>query len=73
MIPFIIRRLILIVPVMLIVGTITFLLLHVTPGDPAAVMLGPDATPAQVEQLRDDSSVWMSSPRPVPALDIERR
>ncbi|MEZ4522357.1 MAG: ABC transporter permease [Thermomicrobiales bacterium] len=54
MIPFIIRRLILIVPVMLIVGTITFLLLHVTPGDPAAVMLGPDATPAQVEQLRDD-------------------
>lgn len=51
---FVIRRLILAVPVMLVVGTITFLLVHLTPGDPAAVMLGPEATPAQVEQLRDD-------------------
>ena len=37
---------------MLVVGSITFLLIHVTPGDPAAVMLGSEATPAQVARLR---------------------
>jgi peptide/nickel transport system permease protein len=37
---------------MLIVGTITFFLIHLTPGDPAAVMLGPDATPEQVARLQ---------------------
>ncbi len=54
MIAYIVRRLILVVPVMLIVGTITFFLIHLTPGDPAAVMLGPDATPEQVEDLQHD-------------------
>jgi peptide/nickel transport system permease protein len=54
MIAYIIRRLIMVVPVMLIVGTITFFLIHLTPGDPAAVMLGPDATPEQVEDLQHD-------------------
>lgn len=51
---YIIRRLVLVVPVMLVVGTVTFLLVHLTPGDPAAVMLGPEATPDQVAQLRDE-------------------
>jgi peptide/nickel transport system permease protein len=37
---------------MLVVGTVTFVLLHLTPGDPAAVMLGPEATPAEVSDLR---------------------
>lgn len=49
---YIIRRIVLVIPVMLMVGTIAFFLIHVTPGDPASVMLGPDATPAQVEELR---------------------
>lgn len=51
---YILRRLALLVPVMLIVGTVTFTLMHLTPGDPAAVMLGPEATPAQVASLRDE-------------------
>lgn len=51
---YILRRLLLLVPVMLIVGTVTFALIHLTPGDPAAVMLGAEATPEQVEQLRDE-------------------
>lgn len=50
---YIMRRIVLIVPVMLIVGTITFTLVHLTPGDPAAVMLGPEATPQQVADLRE--------------------
>lgn len=54
MIAYIIRRLALVLPVMLIVGTITFLLVHLTPGDPAAVMLGSEATPEQVERLQDE-------------------
>lgn len=53
MIAYIVRRLALLVPVALIVGTMTFLLIHITPGDPAAVMLGPEATPEQVARLRE--------------------
>ena len=52
MIGFILRRLVLLIPVLLIVGIIVFTLVHLTPGDPAAVMLGPDATVDQVQQLR---------------------
>jgi peptide/nickel transport system permease protein len=51
-IAYIVRRLALLLPVMLIVGTVTFTLIHLTPGDPAAVMLGPEATPEEVERLR---------------------
>lgn len=50
---YILRRLLLLVPVMLIVGVVVFTLVHLTPGDPAAVILGPDATSEQVERLRE--------------------
>ncbi|HEX5164421.1 MAG TPA: nickel ABC transporter permease [Thermomicrobiales bacterium] len=53
MLTYVIRRLILLIPVIAIVGTIVFVLIHLTPGDPAAVILGPDATPEQIESLRD--------------------
>jgi peptide/nickel transport system permease protein len=51
---YLIRRVLLLVPVLLIVGIIVFTLVHLTPGDPAAVMLGEDATPEQVQRLRSD-------------------
>ncbi|WP_193227677.1 ABC transporter permease [Aureimonas psammosilenae] len=38
--------------VMLMVVTIVFVIVRVTPGDPAAVMLGPDATQADIAALR---------------------
>ena len=38
---------------MFIVVTVVFLIVRVTPGDPAAIMLGPDATAAEVAALRD--------------------
>jgi peptide/nickel transport system permease protein len=50
---FILHRLAMLVPVLLVVGTVSFLLVYLTPGDPAAVMLGADATPGQVEQLQE--------------------
>src|SRR5919202_4401063 len=37
---------------MLMVATAVFLLLFLTPGDPAAVILGPDAKAEQVAELR---------------------
>lgn len=50
---YILRRVILLIPVLLIVGIVVFALVHLTPGDPAAVILGQSATPDQIEQLRD--------------------
>jgi peptide/nickel transport system permease protein len=38
--------------VMFFVATITFAIIHVIPGDPAAVMLGPSASAAEVAKLR---------------------
>lgn len=42
------------IPVLLIVATIVFFLIHLIPGDPAAVILGPEATPEEVEKLREE-------------------
>jgi peptide/nickel transport system permease protein len=51
---YIIRRLLLVFPVMWLVATAAFFLLHMTPGDPVTVLLGPDATTAQVERMREE-------------------
>jgi peptide/nickel transport system permease protein len=53
MLSYILRRLIQLIPVLIIVGTAVFVLIHITPGDPAAVVLGPDATAEQIEDLRE--------------------
>ncbi len=45
-------RLVALLPVLLVVGITAFLLLHLIPGDPASVILGPDAAPVQITQLR---------------------
>lgn len=50
---YILRRLILAIPILLIVGVVVFSLVHATPGDPAIVILGPDATAQQIDLLRD--------------------
>jgi len=42
------------IPVLLIVSLITFGLMRLIPGDPAAAIAGIAATPAQIEQLRQD-------------------
>ena len=49
---YIIRRLLATVPVMVVVAIFVFLLLHLTPGDPAAVIAGDDATPEAVDGIR---------------------
>ncbi|MEO5324153.1 ABC transporter permease [Mesorhizobium sp. CC13] len=49
---YVLQRLLGMLTVMFTVVTIVFIIVRVAPGDPAAVMLGPDATPADVEALR---------------------
>ncbi|RCW55382.1 ABC transporter permease [Halanaerobium sp. ST460_2HS_T2] len=46
------RRLLTIIPTLLIASILIFSFMHLMPGDPAAVMLGTNATPEQVEKLR---------------------
>ncbi|WP_180903468.1 ABC transporter permease [Martelella soudanensis] len=52
MIRYILKRLFGMIVVMFLVVTIVFVIVRVTPGDPAAVMLGPDATPQDIADLR---------------------
>ncbi len=51
---YIIRRLLLLIPVMLGVSFIVFTMMYFTPGDPARIMLGESAPEAEVKRLRDD-------------------
>ncbi len=52
MLGYTIRRLLMAVPVMGIVALIVFGLLYLTPGDPAMVLAGDQATPEQIEKIR---------------------
>ncbi len=49
---YIAQRLLTSIPVVLIVGIITFSLLYVAPGDPAAIIGGDEATPEKLEEIR---------------------
>jgi peptide/nickel transport system permease protein len=49
---YLVRRLLAVIPVMAVVVTVVFLLIHLIPGDPVSVMLGPEASPAQIEATR---------------------
>ena len=50
---YILKRLLSVIPVLFIVATVVFFLVHLAPGDPAAVILGSDATPEEIENLRE--------------------
>jgi peptide/nickel transport system permease protein len=52
MLAYVIRRVLLTIPVMLLVATGVFLLLHLTPGDPVGVMLGSDASEGRRLEVR---------------------
>ena len=52
MLRYIVRRLLLTVPVLLGVATLVFALIHFIPGDPAQAILGEGATQEEVAQLR---------------------
>ena len=49
---YILKRLLQLIPTMLIPAVIVFMLIFFSPGDPASLMLGPDATVEQIQELR---------------------
>ena len=51
---FIIKRLLEIIPILLIVSILIFLFVHMIPGDPARLVAGEDATLADVEMVRKE-------------------
>lgn len=53
MFPFILRRLMMLVPTLLGVSIIVFLMLHITPGDPAELLLGERATEQALHEIRE--------------------
>lgn len=53
MLDFIARRLVSIIPVLAVVAIFVFLMLRLTPGDPAAVIAGDNATSDQIADIRE--------------------
>lgn len=49
---YILQRLLSLIPVILIVAIVVFFLIHLTPGDPASAILGPEAPPEEIAKLR---------------------
>jgi peptide/nickel transport system permease protein len=54
MLRYTIRRVIFMLPVALLVSFLTFILIHLIPGDPARVLLGEEATPETVAALQKE-------------------
>ena len=54
MINYIFKRVLLVIPVMIGVSFLVFTMIHFTPGDPAAIMLGETATAESIAQLREE-------------------
>src|SRR3979490_613924 len=54
MLSYILRRILSTLPVMGIVALFVFSLLYIAPGDPAAVIAGDQASPADVERIREN-------------------
>ena len=64
---YIIRRLLLMIPVAFLVTVIVFLLLRLAPGDPVLIYAGEDRDPASLEALRH--SLGLDQPLPVQYVD----
>ena len=62
MLQYIAKRLLGLLPTLLIVGFLVFLFVHLLPGDPARLAAGPDATPETIDLVRKD----LGLDRPLP-------
>jgi len=60
MLGYLIRRVLAAIPVMGVVAIFVFLLLRLTPGDPAAILAGDNATPEQLDRIR--TSLGLNEP-----------
>lgn len=53
MLNYLAKRVLSVIPVMILVSIFVFLILRLTPGDPAAIIAGDAATPEQLERIRE--------------------
>lgn len=60
MLGYLIRRILAAIPVMGVVALVVFLLLRLTPGDPAAILAGDNASPEQLARIR--ASLGLNEP-----------
>jgi peptide/nickel transport system permease protein len=67
MLSYAIRRVVATIPVVLLVALFVFSLLYIAPGDPAAIIAGDQATPADVDRIR--ASLGLDRPFLVRFLD----
>ena len=63
---YILKRLLSLIPVLFVVSLVIFMLIHLIPGDPAAAILGEEATPEQIAALRE--TLGFNDPLPVQYL-----
>ena len=63
MIVYLIKRLLGLLPTLLIVAVLVFLFVHLLPGDPARLAAGPDAGPETVELVRRDLGLDLPLPQ----------
>ena len=54
MVPYILRRIVMLLPVLFGVTLVSFSLLHLVPGDPAEVLGGQEATKADIDRIRKE-------------------
>ena len=54
MLKYILKRILLLIPVLIGATLIVFFVMDMTPGDPAVAKLGVDATAEQIEELREE-------------------
>lgn len=54
MLNYIIKRILALIPVLLVVAVVVFLLMYLTPGDPVSVLLGDEASEETIEQVRHE-------------------
>ncbi|WP_103105632.1 ABC transporter permease [Brevibacillus reuszeri] len=50
---YLLKRIVSLLPVLLVVAIVDFIIIHLTPGDPASVMLGSQATEEELAKLRE--------------------
>lgn len=60
---YLIKRVLAIIPVLFVVSIVVFSLIHLTPGDPAAAILGSEATQEDITALRD--KLGLNDPLPI--------
>jgi peptide/nickel transport system permease protein len=67
---YLLRRLLLIIPVLIGLSIATFIISHLVPGDPIRLAAGPQATAEQIEKLQEEFGI--NEPLPVQYLNYMR-